>query len=252
MATEEEPSSRAGGATSSASGGSPGSGSSSAPDGSNTSDSSDTSGSTAVPASSAPARGAVRTDAATGASAVAAGTSATSAKSATSRTTGSSTRSNGDASGSRGAKLADRIPKAPENVREFFSRRPTVGPGPAAQAVVTDISDLVKAEVALAKQELTQKATEKGMGAGLFVGAAIAGWLALQGLLITAGFALALVLPAWAAALIVSVVLLLVAGLLAFIGKKKFSTPLGLDTTKTNVQEDVAWAKAHLNGPAKT
>lgn len=150
-----------------------------------------------------------------------------------------------------GTKLSDRVPKAPDNVREFFSRRPTVGPGTAAQAVVTDISDLVKAEVALAKAEFTQKATEKGMGVGLFTGAAIAGWLGLQGLLIAIGFVLALWLPGWAAALIVTAVLFLIAGILALIGKKKFSTPLALETTKGNVSEDVAWTKAHLNGPAK-
>jgi uncharacterized membrane protein YqjE len=148
-------------------------------------------------------------------------------------------------------KLTDRIPKAPDNVREFFSRRPTIGPGPAAQAVVTDISELVRAEVTLAKTEFTQKATEKGMGLGLFIGAAIAGWLGLQGLLIAIGFALAIVLPGWAAALIVTVVLFVVAAVLGLVGKKKFSTPLGLDTTKRNVSEDVALAKAHANGSGR-
>lgn len=147
--------------------------------------------------------------------------------------------------------LADRIPKAPDNVREFFSRRPTVGPGPAAQAVVTDLSDLVKAEITLAKAEFTQKATQKGMGLGLFVGAGVAGWLALQGLLITLAFVIAIWLPGWAAALIVTTLLFLVAGILGFLGKKKFATPLALDTTKGNVAKDVETAKAHIKGPAK-
>jgi uncharacterized membrane protein YqjE len=148
----------------------------------------------------------------------------------------------------RGSKI--HVPQAPEKVKEFFSRRPTVGPGTAAQSVVTDISDLVKAEIALAKAELTEKATEKGLGAGLFVGAGVAAWLGLQGLLITIGFVIALWLPAWAAALIVTVVLFVVGGILGLIGKKKFSTPLALERTKENVQEDVTWAKAHLSGPA--
>lgn len=150
------------------------------------------------------------------------------------------------ASTGRGS-LADRIPRAPENVRGFFSRRPTVGPGPAAQAVVTDVSDLVKAEIALAKAEFTEKATEKGLGVGLLVGAGVAGWLGLQALLITAGFVLAIWLPGWAAALIVTAVLFLVAAVLGLIGKKKVATPLGLDTTKESVSTDVDVAKAHLN-----
>lgn len=151
--------------------------------------------------------------------------------------------------GGGGDGLMDRIPETPPKVREFFSRRPTVGAGPAAQAVATDISELVKAEIALAKSELQQKATEKGLGAGLFIAAAVAGWLGLQGVLITIGFVLAIWLQAWAAALIVTAVLLLVAGILAFVGNKKFATPLGLDTAKQNVQQDVEYAKAHLNGP---
>lgn len=155
------------------------------------------------------------------------------------------------ASTGRGS-LAERIPKAPENVREFFSRRPTVGPGTAAQAVVTDISDLVKAEIALAKAEFTEKATEKGLGLGLLVGAGVAGWLGLQALLITVGFALAIVLPGWAAALIVTAVLFLVTAVLGLVGKKKFATPLGLDTTKESVSSDVDVAKAHLNAARGT
>lgn len=154
--------------------------------------------------------------------------------------------------GSGRTRLADRIPKAPDNVRELFSRRPTMGPGPAAQAVVTDISDLVKAEVALAKAELTEKATRKGLGIGLLLGAGVAGWLALQGLLVTAGFLLALVLPAWAAALIVTAVLLVVAAVLGLLGKRRFATPLGLETTKASVSTDVDVAKSHLQGPPRT
>lgn len=146
-------------------------------------------------------------------------------------------------------RIMERIPETPPKVREFFSRRPTVGAGPAAQAVATDITDLVKAEVALAKAELQKKATEKGIGVGLFIAAAVAGWLGLQGVLITIGFVIAIWLPGWAAALIVTGVLLLVAGILAYVGNLKFATPLGLDAAKRNVQEDVEYAKAHLNGP---
>ena len=130
--------------------------------------------------------------------------------------------------------------------RVSFGPRPTIGVGAAGKAVAEDISALVKAEIALAKAELSDGVKAKGMGAGAFVGAAVFGWLALQGLLITAGFALALVVPGWAAALIVSVALLLLAGVAAMIGKRKLAVPVTLDTTKANVEEDVAWTKSHL------
>ncbi|HEY8339366.1 MAG TPA: phage holin family protein [Egibacteraceae bacterium] len=131
-------------------------------------------------------------------------------------------------------------------VRDVFRRRPTTGVGPAAQAVLDDAKALVQAEIALGKAELQQKAKEKGTGAGLMAAAAVLGWLGLQGLLITIGFVLALWLPGWAAALIVTAVLLLAAGIAALLGRKQLAKPVGVDTTKQNVEEDLAWIKAHL------
>jgi uncharacterized membrane protein YqjE len=124
--------------------------------------------------------------------------------------------------------------------------KPTVGVGAAGKAVAEDISALVKAEIALAKAELSEGAKAKAVGAGAFAGAGIMGWLGLQGLLITLGFVLALWVPAWAAALIVTGVLLVGAAIAALVGRSKITTPVSLDTTKANVEEDVAWTKSHL------
>ena len=130
--------------------------------------------------------------------------------------------------------------------RLSFGPKPTVGVGAAGKAVAEDISALVKAEIALAKAELSAPIKAKAAGAGALGAAGALAWLGLQGLLITAGFALALVVPAWLAALIVSVALLLSAGIAAMVGKRKIATPVSLDTTKANVEEDVAWTKSHL------
>lgn len=141
-------------------------------------------------------------------------------------------------------------PKAPfgqpSRIRGLFAPQPSLGAGDAAKAVAEDASALVRAELELAKAELVQSASAKAAGAGLLAGAGVMGWLALQGLLITAALALALVVPGWAAALIVSVVLLALGGVLAFVGKRMLATPVSMDTTKQNVQEDVAWTKSHL------
>lgn len=128
-----------------------------------------------------------------------------------------------------------------------FGPKPTIGVGPAGKAVAEDVSALIKAEIALAKAEVTGGIKSKAVGAGAFAVAGVFAWLALQGLLITAGFALALVLPGWAAALIITVVLLVIAGVAAMVGKRKMATPVSLDTTKANVEEDVAWTKSHLS-----
>jgi hypothetical protein len=132
--------------------------------------------------------------------------------------------------------------------RRLLGRRTTVGPGTAASAVAADLSELIRAEVALAQAELQAGIRPKAMGAGLFAAAGVAGWLGLQGLLITLGFVLAIWLPAWAAALIVTGLLLLVAGIAALAGRAQLKKPFGLDTTKANIEEDVAWARQHLRG----
>jgi hypothetical protein len=130
--------------------------------------------------------------------------------------------------------------------RRLFGLRPSVGVGAAGKAVADDLSALIKAEIALAKAEVTDGLKAKGAGAGAFGAAAVLGWLGIQGLLITLGFVLAIWLPGWAAALIVTVLLLAGAGIAALVGRKKMAVPVKLDTTKSNVTEDVAVAKAHL------
>lgn len=107
-----------------------------------------------------------------------------------------------------------------------------------------DISVLIRDEMALAKIEITESVKKAGTGAGLF---GAAGLLALYGggaLVATAILALALVVDAWLAALIVTVVLFVVAGVVALLGKKEVeqATP-PLDATKDGVRRDVEAVK---------
>lgn len=131
-------------------------------------------------------------------------------------------------------------------LRRRFGPPPTVGPGAAAKAVAEDASRLVRAELDLAKAELSLGAKEKGLGIGLGLAAATFGFLALQALLVTAGVALALVLPAWAAAGAVALFLLLLTAALGLVSMSHLRRPVGLDTTKETIEEDVEWAKRRL------
>ncbi len=103
------------------------------------------------------------------------------------------------------------------------------------------LSLLVRQEVALAKEELATKGRRAGRGGGLLGAAgavAYAGLLALAG---TATAALSLALSVWAAALIVTGVLFLVAGLLAAAGRAQLrrAAPPTPEETLGSVRADV-------------
>lgn len=130
---------------------------------------------------------------------------------------------------------------APQTARfaRLVGRRPGPGPAVAAKQVAEDVSALLRAELDLAKAEVAGAVKAKAMGAGLFVGAGVMGWLGIHALLVTLGFVLAIWLPGWAAALIVTVLLFAGAGAAALIGKKRLAAKLSVETVKANVQRDV-------------
>lgn len=100
---------------------------------------------------------------------------------------------------------------------------------------------LVAGELALFKAEMTAKAKAAGIGAGLLVGALVFVFFALCALVTTAVLAFALILPAWLAALVVGVILLLLAGIAALIGvaKLKKGMPPVPDDLKQELSDDV-------------
>jgi hypothetical protein len=84
-----------------------------------------------------------------------------------------------------------------------------------------DVVRLVTGEIALFKAEMTKKAKDLGIGAGMLVAALVLVLFGFGTLIAAAVLGLATFLPAWLAALIVGVFLILVAGILALIGVKK-------------------------------
>jgi hypothetical protein len=85
------------------------------------------------------------------------------------------------------------------------------------------ISTLVRDELKLAQVELTQKGKRAKKGAGMFGGAGLVALYGVGALIAAAIIALAMVMPAWLSALLVGVVLLVVAGVLALLGKSQVS-----------------------------
>jgi len=101
---------------------------------------------------------------------------------------------------------------------------------------------LVRDELALARLEMTTKAKRMSVGAGLFGGAGVVVVYGVGALIAGLALLLALVLPAWASALIVGGGLFLIAGLLALVGRsevKRAGKPMP-DETIDSVKTDVA------------
>lgn len=107
------------------------------------------------------------------------------------------------------------------------------------------VTQLVRHELQLALTELKQKGKQAGIGAGLTGAGGVVALFGLGALVLAAIAALALVVPVWAAALIVGVVVLLVAGLLALtgIGQIKRGTPPLPEQAITSVQRDIQTVK---------
>jgi hypothetical protein len=108
-----------------------------------------------------------------------------------------------------------------------------------------ETATLVRQEMELAKAEIRETGKKAGLGAGMFGGAGIVGFLALASF--TAFLILLLVelgLDAWASALIVTIAYGGAAAVLAMQGRDKLkeATPPAPQTVDT-VKEDVEWAK---------
>lgn len=103
------------------------------------------------------------------------------------------------------------------------------------------ISDLVRAELAAFKAELTEKLKGLGIGAALFAGAALFLFFAGCVFIATAIIALALLLPLWLSALIVAVLLLIIAVVLALIGLRKVKKATATDPegVRASIREDI-------------
>lgn len=120
------------------------------------------------------------------------------------------------------------------------------GPPPAAEqqsvgdllaAVSTDLSTLMRQEVALAKAEVSQSAKQAGKGAGMFAGAGVAGHFVLLFLSIALWWAIGNAIGRSWSALIVAVLWAVVAAILAARGRKEMKNVTGVPRTTDTVKK---------------
>jgi uncharacterized membrane protein YqjE len=106
-------------------------------------------------------------------------------------------------------------------------RQPNTGADQSTSELVQraseQISRLVRDEIALAKAELAEKGKHAGIGIGLFGGGGVLAMYGVGALVATLIIVFHLFLPLWLAALIVTVALFALAGVLALIGKNQVS-----------------------------
>ncbi len=113
--------------------------------------------------------------------------------------------------------------------------------------VATDIQELVRGEVRLARAELDQKLDRVLMAAIWLIGGALVAFAGLVVILQGIAAALALVLPTWAASLIVGVLIVATGALFARSGLAMLSLKtLTPGRTASSLQKDVRVVKEHI------
>ena len=118
-------------------------------------------------------------------------------------------------------------------------------------AVITSAIDgtriLVRKQVELARIEMTEAVSVRAKGAGMMAGAAVMALFALGFVAAAGSVALALVLPAWAANLIVGLVFVAMAGVLALVGRNAIrNAPTTPERTQETLKEDARWARQQI------
>jgi len=139
--------------------------------------------------------------------------------------------------------------QVPEGVRTI-----RIAPEPDPRSTLELVRDiaaesqtLVRKEVELAKQEIIEAIMARVMAAAALGIAGLFGLFVLLFGALAAAAALDLVLPAWAAALIVAGAFVLLAAPAALLGVRRMKAPsLKPEETVRTVKEDVEWARAQL------
>src|SRR5688500_1655551 len=109
--------------------------------------------------------------------------------------------------------------------------------------IVSNVQDIVRSELRLARTELTDELAKARKGAVLLgVGTLLLSCSVLF-VLVAAVYALSLVLPAWAAALVVAVGVGAIAAFCVGVGIKKLKSMRAVPKTTASLKENAEWAR---------
>lgn len=120
---------------------------------------------------------------------------------------------------------------------EAETRARTESLGEMFSSLTDHLTTLVRQEIQLARVEATDTAKKAGVGAGMYAGAAVAGFFVLMFLSLALMWVLGSYVHWGWAALIVAGVWAIITAVLAVIGKNRFNEMKGLPQTQETVQE---------------
>jgi len=119
----------------------------------------------------------------------------------------------------------------------------------AIKSAVRDAQDLVESEIALAKAEAREEARRFGAGAALLAAAALFGVMTLVLLLTTIALGLSRGLgwPLWAGFGVVTVLMVIATGALAYVGRARLSRERHMPLTVDTFKESMEWMRARTS-----
>jgi Putative Actinobacterial Holin-X, holin superfamily III len=139
--------------------------------------------------------------------------------------------------------LAAGLQRGKEEVREVSSE---------FGSIASDLRTLGTMEMQLARAEVAEGVKGYGIATGIGATAALFAILMTVFLFLAVMFALDEVLPLWAAALITTGLLALLAGIFALLARKRFqSTSVVPRRAINSLQEDIRWARSQMNLSAR-
>ena len=115
--------------------------------------------------------------------------------------------------------------------------------GDLLAGIAQDVSRLVRLEIELAKQEITELVKEKAIALGLGALGALLAFFIVPFLLLMIFELLAEWMPRWGSALVVTILIAAVCGVIFLVAKKKLEGEVVPKRTVASLKEDVRWAK---------
>ncbi len=114
---------------------------------------------------------------------------------------------------------------------------------------MADAQELIRGEVALAKAELRQEMSRLEGAVVAFAGAALAGAAGVLLLLVTIALAISegFGWPAWAGFAIVTVLTIVTAVVLAYVGRQRFAARRPMPLTVDTLKENAKWMRARTS-----